>query len=412
MTTSFQDGLALAAIVHRYRPDLVDFYSLTMLGQSCEAGDTNVPNTNSANIIQYVFDTLESDLGILPVLSGRELADTTRKPDKLTMMSYLSQIYEMFRREIPAAIGMGNCDPMSVTIDQGLTRFSDDDILSNGRNVDPTRQKYHRKGNMLNTGKQIPSIGQLVADDIKRSSGAKKRRSKENTTVNDENGSCLINNKGHNKISNKENIIETERLNRSANKKRLERLMNRAKERSGSVPENKYSRKGERKSIKDNEEFKEIERKFCGGGSHQKRRSSESSEFGVSSGPVKHYHYKSAYREQTNKRPKDLKRAIGKLEKEDWNVKSIEEKLLTKKEPTTSEKDKVPKWSKAAFQDKFNIMKGKLGAQSDSNDANNGKYSEVDATLAKIQIKLREGSALDVGTRGSNKVSTNLLLLI
>ena len=32
------------------------------------------------------------------------------------------------------------------------------------------------------------------------------------------------------------------------------------------------------------------------------------------------------------------------------------------------------------------------------------KYSDVDATLAKIQTKLREGSALDIGQRGSNKV--------
>ena len=191
--------------------------------------------------------------------------------------------------------------------------------------------------------------------------------------------------------------------------------------------------------MQDNEEYKEIERKFCGGGSHQRRRSSESSEFGGGSGPIKHYHYKSAYRDQLNKKPKDLKRAIGKLEKEDWNIKSIEEKLLTKKEPLlNSEKDKVPKWSKAAFQDKFNIMKGKLDAQSESNDASKyyrnhtcqrrvtmcvlsffaticinvlsliggGKYAEVDANLAKIQIKLREGSALDIGRRGSNKVVT------
>ena len=33
-----------------------------------------------------------------------------------------------------------------------------------------------------------------------------------------------------------------------------------------------------------------------------------------------------------------------------------------------------------------------------------GKYSEVDATLAKIQKKLREGSVLETGRRGSNKV--------
>lgn len=84
---------------------------------------------------------------------------------------------------------------------------------------------------------------------MKKSSGTKKRRSKE-TPNNDDESSFNMNTKNHNKNCNKENIIETERLNRSANKKRLERLMNRAKERSGSVPDLKYSRKGERKSIK------------------------------------------------------------------------------------------------------------------------------------------------------------------
>ena len=198
--------------------------------------------------------------------------------------------------------------------------------------------------------------------------------------------------------------------------------------------------------LQDNDEFKEIERKFCGGGSHQKRRSSESSEFDNAasnkhSGHIKHYRYQSPYVNLMNKKPKDLKRAIGKLEKEDWNIKSIEEKLLTKKDPiSNSERDKVPKWSKAAFQDKFNIMKGKLDSQTDPNDGSKyfqvknlkntetfwlqgsfnhiddfycidisggGKYSEVDATLAKIQKKLREGSVLETGRRGSNKVQKN-----
>jgi len=137
MTTSFQDGLAFAAIVHRYRPDLIDFYSLTLLSQSPENS-----NNGSAVIIQNVFDTLESELGILPVMSGRELADTTRKPDKLTMMSYLSQIYELFRREIPAAIGMGDNDPFSVT-----TRFSDDGLLDRQNEYDVAKKRYQKRGN-------------------------------------------------------------------------------------------------------------------------------------------------------------------------------------------------------------------------------------------------------------------------
>ena len=97
-------------------------------------------------------------------------------------------------------------------------------------------------------GKQIPSIGQLVVNDMKKSSNNKKRRSKEHSN-NEDDSSHYTNGKNQSKNCNKENIIETERLNRSANKKRLERLMNRAKDRSGSVPDNKYSRK-ERKSIK------------------------------------------------------------------------------------------------------------------------------------------------------------------
>ena len=95
------------------------------------------------------------------------------------------------------------------------------------------------------------------------------------------------------------------------------------------------------------------------------------------SGQIKHYRYQSAYAHLINKKPKDLKRAIGKLEKEDWNIKSIEEKLLTKKDSiSNSEKDKVPKWSKAAFQDKFNIMKGKLDSQAESNDGSKYFFEE------------------------------------
>ena len=65
-------------------------------------------------------------------------------------------------------------------------------------------------------------------------------------------------------------------------------------------------------------------------------------------------------------------------------------------------KDKVPKWSKAAFQDKFNIMKGKLENSEDSRDK---KYNAIDTGLARLQRKLREGSALETGERGSNRVS-------
>ena len=67
------------------------------------------------------------------------------------------------------------------------------------------------------------------------------------------------------------------------------------------------------------------------------------------------------------------------------------------------QRDKVPKWSKAAFQDKFNIMKGKL--ENGEEAAGSKKFAELDSSLARLQRKLREGSALEAGQRVSNRVS-------
>ncbi len=63
----------------------------------------------------------------------------------------------------------------------------------------------------------------------------------------------------------------------------------------------------------------------------------------------------------------------------------------------------MPKWSKAAFQDKFNIMKGKL--ENGEEPPGSKKYADIDTSLARLQKKLREGSALETGQRGSNRVS-------
>ena len=104
---------------------------------------------------------------------------------------------------------------------------------------------------------------------------------------------------------------------RSAHRKRLLRLMERAE--VAASDRKSVSGKLERRSIKEEERYKVIEAQFSAGVS-AKRRS------GGGPGEIA-----SKYRE--NKRPKDLKRAIGKLDKDDWNIKNIEEKLLIKKDP-------------------------------------------------------------------------------
>lgn len=45
---------------------------------------------------QLAFDTAEREFGILPVITGKEMASAA-EPDKLSMVMYLSKFYELFR---------------------------------------------------------------------------------------------------------------------------------------------------------------------------------------------------------------------------------------------------------------------------------------------------------------------------
>ncbi|XP_023222402.1 uncharacterized protein LOC111623901 [Centruroides sculpturatus] len=89
MTSSWKNGMALCAIIHRYRPDLIDLRALN-------------PEDISKNN-QLAFDICEREYGIPPVMTGQEMSECNI-PDKLTMVSYISQIYEIFRGEIPYTV--------------------------------------------------------------------------------------------------------------------------------------------------------------------------------------------------------------------------------------------------------------------------------------------------------------------
>ncbi|XP_038074486.1 F-actin-monooxygenase MICAL3-like isoform X2 [Patiria miniata] len=86
MTTSWRNGLALCAIIHRYRPHLIDFHSLR---------EEDVVQNN-----QLAFDLSEREFGISPTMTGKEIA-AMDAPDKLTMVAYISRFYDLFRDELP-----------------------------------------------------------------------------------------------------------------------------------------------------------------------------------------------------------------------------------------------------------------------------------------------------------------------
>ncbi|KAJ8919794.1 hypothetical protein NQ315_006323 [Exocentrus adspersus] len=80
----FKNGKVLCAIIHHYRPDLLDYSAIK----------DEDPTKNN----QTAFDVLEKELGIPPIMTGEESINTE---DYLTMATYLTQVYDTFRGEIP-----------------------------------------------------------------------------------------------------------------------------------------------------------------------------------------------------------------------------------------------------------------------------------------------------------------------
>uniref|UniRef100_A0A8C4F8X9 Molecule interacting with CasL protein 1 n=1 Tax=Dicentrarchus labrax TaxID=13489 RepID=A0A8C4F8X9_DICLA len=80
-TQSWRSGLALCALIHHFRPPLIDMSTLD---------ESSAVHNN-----QLAFSILESELGIPPVMSASDLANSGQI-DRLSMVLYLTQIQKAF----------------------------------------------------------------------------------------------------------------------------------------------------------------------------------------------------------------------------------------------------------------------------------------------------------------------------
>ena len=113
MTLSFQNGLVIYAIIHRYRRDLIDFASLD-------------PKDIAAVNNQLAFNLLECELDISPVTTGQEMAGAeiigqllasavTQRKKRRSAERKLVQPPEM-----RACFGGNNTKPTRMKVCQGL----------------------------------------------------------------------------------------------------------------------------------------------------------------------------------------------------------------------------------------------------------------------------------------------------
>ncbi|GFY40700.1 protein-methionine sulfoxide oxidase mical3a [Trichonephila inaurata madagascariensis] len=348
-TTSWKDGLALCTILHHYRPDLIDISDLD---------PENIAKNN-----QLAFDICEKELGIPPVMTGQEMTECA-VPDKLTMVSYISQVYDSFRGEIPVV-----SHPKSVVGEERI--------------ASPSKQFYSTPLSILNKvssrlqNKRKYSIEKEIAKDKERGENVRKRssllthkrRSREKAFAQDKTN---------------QDIILTDYKTLSTNKPR-ESINTRVK----NLEEKMKKDAGLRCHLAEESD-----------NSRGALVRSEQTELNIKMLQQQLQNNGNDANVKKNKMPK-----VGKLRKDEWNVKVIEEKI---KQQNSQQQKKAtpdkPKIYQEIFASKLQQMKETIEAGGTLTPEEEARYKKFDASLNRLKDRLSKGN-LDTGDRGRNQIA-------
>lgn len=99
MSTSWKDGLAFCALIHHFRPELIDYESL----------DKNDVYGNN----ELAFRVAENHLGIPALLDPEDMV-CVEIPDRLSILTYLSQFYQTFSSQATTPVKTSPESPTTV----------------------------------------------------------------------------------------------------------------------------------------------------------------------------------------------------------------------------------------------------------------------------------------------------------